>query len=285
MLAMGDPRKRPVSMDPTSIGDRIWVRDTPLMHKEEVGRNVGLLRFKLPEDVKNIFKTRGVPSTVKLKAAGMFKSYDPVTMPENSEYVDFIVKGYGVNEDGSKGLGQYLNDLEVGETVNFLVKPRKLFFGKPFGTNSWPWLSFICGGTGIAPFLQMSRYIFRNPEDVTKVFITYANRSEEDIICLQELLKLQEDFPDRPKKDPSTLPFKYSKGWVSKKDIEENVLQNLEEWNLNTDDGAHFVCGTRQFLDTVCGDKIKDEKGNKIYGPLRGILKELDFSENQVFKM
>jgi predicted ferric reductase len=45
----------------------------------------------------------------------------------------------------------------------------------------------IAGGSGITPMYQVAQGILRNPLDATKVFLIYANVTEEDILLRKEL--------------------------------------------------------------------------------------------------
>ena len=51
----------------------------------------------------------------------------------------------------------------------------------------------IAGGTGITPMLQVIRAILKNPRDTTKLYLIFANQTEEDILLRQELESLQSD--------------------------------------------------------------------------------------------
>jgi len=44
----------------------------------------------------------------------------------------------------------------------------------------------IAGGSGITPMFQVAQGILRNPYDATKVFLIYANVTEEDILLRKE---------------------------------------------------------------------------------------------------
>lgn len=46
-----------------------------------------------------------------------------------------------------------------------------------------------------------------------------------------------------------------------------------------------FVCGPPGMMKAVSGDKVRDEvKKTMTQGPLTGILKDLGYTETQVFK-
>jgi NAD(P)H-flavin reductase len=53
----------------------------------------------------------------------------------------------------------------------------------------------IAGGSGITPMFQVAQGILRDPRDVTKVFLIYANVTEEDILLRKELEGWARDHP------------------------------------------------------------------------------------------
>ena len=57
--------------------------------------------------------------------------------------------------------------------------------------NQHPKLGLIAGGTGLTPCLQVIRSILQSPEyapgDKTRLTLFFQNRTEEDILLLDEL--------------------------------------------------------------------------------------------------
>lgn len=58
-------------------------------------------------------------------------------------------------------------------------------------------LGMIAGGTGITPMLQIIRAVLKNPLDVTKISLIYANVNFEDILLKKELDELAAKHPTR----------------------------------------------------------------------------------------
>lgn len=48
-------------------------------------------------------------------------------------------------------------------------------------------VAMLCGGTGLAPMLQVIRAIIQNKNDKTKVTLIFANKTEADILRKEEL--------------------------------------------------------------------------------------------------
>ena len=55
----------------------------------------------------------------------------------------------------------------------------------------------IAGGTGITPMLQIIRAAMKNPLDLTKINLIYANVNEEDILLKKELDELAQTYSTR----------------------------------------------------------------------------------------
>ena len=54
-------------------------------------------------------------------------------------------------------------------------------------------IGMVCGGTGLAPMLQVIRSVLSDQNDTTKITMIFANRTEEDILCREELDQLASD--------------------------------------------------------------------------------------------
>ncbi len=55
----------------------------------------------------------------------------------------------------------------------------------------------IAGGSGITPMYQVAQAILRDPHDFTKVFLIYANVSEDDILLRKEFDAWAQDHGKR----------------------------------------------------------------------------------------
>lgn len=47
--------------------------------------------------------------------------------------------------------------------------------------------------------LQIMKAILKNPDDLTSISILFANRSEDDILCREELESIRDQYPHRVK--------------------------------------------------------------------------------------
>jgi cytochrome-b5 reductase len=136
----------------------------------------------------------------------------------------------------------------------------------------------LAGGSGITPMLQVLNEVAKNADDATEVTLVYANRTPADILVRE---RLDEIVAQRPNvklhlfvsggADPDTFPGQV--GRIGKDDIERLIP-------AHADDTVVFVCGPPPFMRAISGDKLPD----KSQGPLEGILKELGYTSESVFK-
>ena len=104
-------------------------------------------------------------------------------------------------------MSQHVFSLEVGDEMRVWGPRGKIrYFGngnfkeredKENGLfdkkHSCKHIGMLCGGTGLAPMLQVIRAILDNPADNTNISLIFANRTEEDILCRSELDDLAKD--------------------------------------------------------------------------------------------
>merc|ERR1712003_76475 len=56
-------------------------------------------------------------------------------------------------------------------------------------------VGLIAGGTGITPAYQIIKAVVKDKKDNTKVYLLYANKTEEDILLKDELDELARKYP------------------------------------------------------------------------------------------
>lgn len=144
--------------------------------------------------------------------------------------------------------------------------------------NKHEHIALVAGGTGITPMWQLARAIFNNPNDKTKVTLVFGNVTEEDILLRKELAELENTYPqrfrafyvlDNPPKD-----WPGHKGYIDK-NLLKTVLPEPKSDNIKV-----FVCGPPGLMNAVSGNKVSP----KDQGELKGVLKELGYSPEQVYK-
>ena len=125
---------------------------------------------------------------------------------------------------------------------------------------------------------QLARAIFKNPADKTQVTLVFGNTTEADILLKAEFQELENTYPNRFR--AFYVLSQPPGGWVQgegriTKELLKTVLPQPEEPNVKV-----FVCGPPGLYQAVSGAK----KGPVDQGELSGMLKELGYTPEQVYK-
>ncbi|XP_078174970.1 FAD/NAD(P)-binding oxidoreductase [Carex rostrata] len=257
-----------VALDPEK-----WL-EFKLHEKAKVSHNTQLFRFtfdpskKLGLDVASCLITRapiGEESDGKKKY--VIRPYTPISDPDSEGYFDLLIKVYPEGK-----MSQHFASLRPGEVVEVKGPIEKLRY-KP---NMKRQIGMVAGGTGITPMLQVIKTVLKNPDDITQLSLVYANVSPDDILLKAELDKLAASYPnfkvfytvDKPADN-----WRGGVGYISK----EMALKGLPSPSA---DSLILVCGPPGMMKHISGDKAKDRS----QGELTGILKELGYTEETVYK-
>jgi cytochrome-b5 reductase len=200
------------------------------------------------------------------------RPYTPISDNSTKGRFELLVKKYPKSK-----MGTHVFQLRQGEEL--LVKgPFKKF---DYSANQWSHVGMIAGGTGIAPMFQMVQGILQNPKDKTKVSLVYANNARRDILLANELTEYQKVYPnfnlyltllDVPKRWLGGI------GYINKEMVEAFMPKPGEK---NT---KILVCGPPPMMKVISGDKEFPAGKAPIQGTLSGLLKDMGYTEAQVFK-
>lgn len=190
-------------------------------------------------------------------------------IPDKPGELEFVIKAYP-----NGPMSEHFHSLNVGQRMEFKGPLPKY----PWEANKHNHIALIAGGTGITPMYQLARQIFKNPDDKTKVTLVFGNVSEEDILLKKELQDLENTYPQRFKAfyvlDNPPEGWTGGKGYITK-DLLKTVLPEPKEDNIKL-----FVCGPPGLYKAISGTKVSP----KDQGELDGVLKELGYNKDQVFK-
>ncbi|KAI7900483.1 uncharacterized protein BX663DRAFT_517800 [Cokeromyces recurvatus] len=258
-------RAKTTAFDPTTFVSLKLIETISLSH------NTKLLRFAVPEGKDGKLPVASCVIAKYHKDGGLkpiIRPYTPVA--EGNGHVDFIIKKY---DDGK--LTPIIHDLKPGDSLDFKGPMIKYDWEKMPKKK----VGMIAGGTGITPMLQIIRSVFdvNSTDKETKVTLIFANQTEDDILLKDELDKIAKENPDRFKVvyalDKASENWKGITGYVTKEVVKTHLPSPDEE------DSIIFVCGPPPMVNSIAGSKIKMTQG-----PLGGILKELGYSQDHVFK-
>jgi cytochrome-b5 reductase len=139
----------------------------------------------------------------------------------------------------------------------------------------------LCGGTGIAPMYQVIRGILDNPKDKTNISLVYANNARKDILLANELSELQKTYPNF---NMYLTLLEVPKRWLGGIGFINQAIVEAFMPKPNEKKTKILVCGPPGMMKALSGDKEFPPGKAPQQGPLLGLLKEMGYSESQVFK-
>ena len=237
-----------------------------LIEKEVVSHDTRRFRFALqsPQHVLGLPVGKHMYLSAKIDGKLVIRPYTPVTSDDEIGYFDLVIKVYFKNvhpkfPDGGK-MSQYLESLNIGDTIDvrgpsghLTYKQRGKFeieeVKQPIETRKCKKLGMIAGGTGITPMLQIIQAVLKDKNDTTRMYLLYANQTEEDILVRSELETIQQNHPDRfslwytldrPKED-----WSYGSGFVNEKMIADHLPHSEDE-------SLVLMCGPPPMINYAC---------------------------------
>jgi cytochrome-b5 reductase len=221
---------------------------------------------------------------------GVAKSYSPISHPAQQGTVELLVKHY-VPRLGD-GVSHALCSLQPGQEAEMTIKPPRPINGSPAVAHRWQRLGLLSCGTGIAPFMQILRILRSDATDRTEIRLLSINRSEKDILLKDDLDQLAADWPG------GRLHVTYSltgspapAGWCGATGHGSIAMarDGLPPPGRDGESTIVLVCGTDGFVETWAGPRRRRHTGAdggeaKLPGPLGGLLQEVGFREDGVYK-
>ena len=172
-------------------------------------------------------------------------------------------------------MSEHLHNMDPNQRLEFKGPIPKY----PWSPNKHEHIALIAGGTGITPMYQLCRAIFKNADDKTKVTLVFGNISEEDILLKREFEDLENTYPQRFR--AFYVLGHPPEGWTGGQGhIDRDLLKTVLPEPKQGDNIKIFVCGPPGMYNAISGAK----KSPQDQGDLTGILKELGYSKEQVYK-
>ncbi|KAI8384033.1 hypothetical protein BD560DRAFT_452711 [Blakeslea trispora] len=242
-------------------------RSFKLEKVERVNHNVSLFRFKLPNetDVSNLPITSCVMFRGNVdkdgKSEEVVRPYTPTSHEKTQGHIDFVIKNYPQGN-----MSSHVHSLKVGDTID--IKG-------PFEKYNWEKRRVDHVG-----MLQLLRNVL-TPESTekTKFSLVFANLTEEDILFKKELDGYAQQYPDRF--SVHYVVEKPSDNWTGHKGYVNGELLKKTMPQPDVESSVIIVCGPPPMMEAISGDKNPD----KSQGTLRGLLKELGYIQDRVYKM
>jgi cytochrome-b5 reductase len=253
-----------------------WTSFT-LGERQQVTPNTHLFRFQLEDKQQSLNLPIASCLLVRARIGSeqedgtkkfVIRPYTPTSASGAVGFFDLIVKVY------EKGvMSKHFGTLHPGDTLDIKGPIVKL----PYAQNMKKHVGMVAGGTGITPMLQVAEAILENDQDKTKISLVFANVTEGDIILKKELDAYKRKYPDQFDVyyvlDKPGFFWKGEKGYVTKDMLQRHMPPPGP-------DNMVFVCGPPPMMEHLSGNKAKD----KSQGELKGLLKDMGYSSDQVFK-
>jgi cytochrome-b5 reductase len=205
---------------------------------ETVTHDTKTFRFELPADATLDLQPGDflyVHATLDGKAVK--RAYTPSSLPGTAGFFDLTVKRY---ETGM--VSKYLHDQQTEDTV-LMSGPNP---GGHWVDGMAKRVGFVAGGTGITPMIAIIRWILTKKLDV-ELFLTFANKTESDIIFQQEWEDNTQQFPNFHCHHVLEQPPPGWSGGTGR--ITANMLQ--QHLPAPSPDTCIFLCGPPPMVDSV----------------------------------
>lgn len=242
----------------------------------QVNHDTKILRCALPSEQHVMGMTVSSLVMVKGGAGGEegkpppARPYTPITTDDQRGYFELMVKGYP-----SGVVSKHLCSLKAGDMVEVKGPFEKL----PYRANMKKRIGMVAGGSGITPMLQVLKEALRNPLDETHFTLIFGNQTPSDILLRQEIQELAATSQGRlrvvfivdknPSGDSGVQHVGYLTADVAKAELPPPSPDTLV-----------YVCGPPGMMKAVSGAKGKPPA----QGDLQGILKDLGYTQDMVFK-
>ncbi|MAW88530.1 MAG: flavodoxin reductase [Phyllobacteriaceae bacterium] len=196
---------------------------------EPLTRDVHRFRFERPG---GFAYEPGDATELALDRDGWRDETRPFTMTSlpGEDTLEFTIKRYPEHD----GVTCRLHELLVGETV-CIAEPFETFRYKGPGV-------FIAGGAGITPFLALLRDL-KTRNALAGNTLVFANKTEEDIICRDELAKM-------PGLKVVHVLSEESKSGMHHGMVDADLLNEITGGNLNQE---FYLCGPPPMMEAVKG--------------------------------
>lgn len=193
-ISGGQNSPRPVFLQP-----KAWSKAF-LSAKKTVSADTKIFTFTLDHLTQTVGLPVGQHLMMRLRdlasQESIIRAYTPISEGTGTGEMHVLVKIYYDAPDGlTKGgkMTQALDRLPIGEAVEFKGPVGKFeYLGRGVCTiggkeRKAKQFVMVCAGSGITPIYQVLRAVVNDAQDETACLVIDGNRTEEDILCREEL--------------------------------------------------------------------------------------------------
>ncbi|KAH7335973.1 nitrate reductase [Rhizoctonia solani] len=241
------------SISPTFLHKTKW-KPVKLQTIVPISPDTSIFRFTLqaPDQPLGLPVGQHVYVRLRRKDTGEMvqRAYTPVSREREAGHIDLLVKMYlptGEYPQGGK-MSIGFNQLVVDDTIE-LKGPLGSFVWSGNGSALWRGvkhrvrnIGLICAGSGITPILQVLRSVIEDDiNHETTLWLVDSNRTEQDILCRDELLSFAE------RKGRIKAHFTLSKspveGWSFSTGRIDDEMMKAHLPSPDTPDTLILICG------------------------------------------
>lgn len=239
------------------------IRDTD----EKYGHNTAVYRFELHGSMQTTGLEVGQYIGIKGEVDGdtVTGYYSPISRPEDNGVIDILCR---TDEKGGP-IVSLLTSLQPGSSCLMAGMGGVKLKQEPLGGFTYQnrqikKLSLLCGGTGLAPAVQVVRafvnMITKFPEQTPApgeggVKIVYAAETHGDLAFINALDKLKERFPKHV--SYYLVLNKPPRGWTQGIGFVDADTIRQRLWFPASEDHVCVMCGPPIFEKIMCGNLAK----------------------------
>ncbi|KAG0305490.1 NADH-cytochrome b5 reductase [Dissophora globulifera] len=219
------------------------------------------------------------------------RAYTPVHSTEREqETFQLLIKRYSEGQ-----VSRFMHAAKPGKKVE-MRGPVVIWPGGRQDLEQWDEIGMIAGGTGITAMLPIIHTALTNPAKRTKISLLFAAQSPEELYFKDELDQLAKSFSGQftvryavDKAPPSEGDWSGHVGYVNQ-DMLRGLLPASNAISGATDattsaaaqvtiKSVVLVCGPESMIRHVAGNR-----GASGQEPIRGVLGEMGYKKDQVFR-
>lgn len=201
------------------------------------------------------------------------RPYTPVTRDDVTGYMQLVVKDY---DEGN--VSSHICSRNPGDEL----KVKGCFTKIKVEANKWKRVGMVAGGSGLTPCLQVVEELLSLEDDVTQINLLFCNRNEDEIFLREHLDGLAERSCGRFHVH-YCVDAPISPSWSGLTGYATDAM--LATWLPPPGEGTMImVCGPPPMYTAVSGPKLFEKGKPPKQGELSGILKDLGFTADMVFK-
>ncbi|PSS29769.1 hypothetical protein PHLCEN_2v2917 [Hermanssonia centrifuga] len=253
--------------------------DFKLKKVEHYNHNTAKYIFELPNGEASLLpvascvvvkSSEGSPAPlVGANGKPIIRPYTPISPSDQEGEFTFLIKRY---EEGK--MSKHIHELKPGDSLAIKGPILKI----PYKANELEEIGMIAGGSGITPMYQVIHHALSDKSNKTRFTLIFANVTAADILLKEEFDQLKAKHPDTFNViytlDKPDSTWKGYTGYVNK----ELIQQHIPPASL-ADKVKIYICGPPGQVAAIAGKKDGMKQGT-----VEGILKELGYKEDQVFK-